>query len=98
MENTNGKLVHPTELGKKTFEVKMFVEDGAVKKAVFIDNIMLDYEVDVSSLAEAIKMGPQFYKAVQRDIEKHFVACVSEMVGRKVTAEEIKEATKTGWI
>jgi len=35
---------------------------------------------------------------VQKDIEKHFVESVSEVVGRKITPEEIKEATKTGWI
>ena len=52
----------------------------------------------MSSLAEAMKMGTKFYRSVQRDIEKHFTESVSEVVGRKVSAEDIKKATKIGWI
>jgi hypothetical protein len=47
---------------------------------------------------EAAKMGPQYIREVQKDIEKHFANSVSDFLGRKVTIEEIQKATKTGWI
>jgi len=81
-----------------TFEVKMRQNKGGVEKAIFIDGELLDWSVDLSSLAEAAKMGHKFYRAAQRDIEKHFVDSVSEFIGRKVTPDDIKTATVTGWI
>ena len=88
------------EENKKTFEVKMreVKGGGGIEKAIFIDGQLLDWRVDIQSLMEAMKMGPQYYKGVQRDIEKHFVESVSDFVGRKVTAEEIKKAIKDGYI
>jgi DNA-directed RNA polymerase subunit RPC12/RpoP len=85
--------------GKIKFEVKMRKgNNDALEKAIFIDDELLDWSVDISSLIEAMKMGPKFYKSVQRDIEKHFTESVSEVLGRKVSAEEIKKATVMGWI
>lgn len=82
-----------------SFEVKMRQgNNGTIEKAIFIDGEMLDWSVDISSLMEAMKMGPKFYRAAQRDIEQHFTASVSEVVGRHVTAQDIKDAIKTGWI
>jgi hypothetical protein len=89
----------PQELGKKKFEVKMrHGKNGVIEKAVFIDGEILDYSIDMTSLTEAMRMGPQFHKAALQDIEKHFRESVSEVVGRKVTAEDIKLAITTGWI
>ena len=84
---------------KVRFEVKMRKgKHGTLEKAIFIDGELLDWAVDMSSLAEAMAMGSKYYKAVQRDIEKHFVESVSEVIGRKITAAQIKEAIKFGWI
>jgi hypothetical protein len=84
---------------KARFEVMMRKgKGGNIEKAIFIDGEFLDWSVDMSSLAEAFQMGPKFYKAAQKDIERHFTESVSEVLGRKVTAEDIKLATKTGWI
>jgi hypothetical protein len=47
---------------------------------------------------EAMKMGPKFYRSVQKDIEKHYVDSVSEFIGRKITPNEIKRAIQNGWI
>lgn len=80
------------------FEVKMRPNRGGIEKAIFIGGELLDWSVDVSSLMEAAKMGPKFYRAAQRDIEKHFVDSVSEFIGRKVNAQDIKNATINGWI
>ena len=82
-----------------TFETKQRKrDDGTIEKAVFIDGEQLDWSVDTSSLMEAMKMGPKFYRSVQKDIEKHYVDSVSEFIGRKVTPNEIKRAIQNGWI
>lgn len=87
------------EIERKTFEVKMRpAEGGGIEKAIFIGGELLDWQVDINSLVDAQKMGPLYFKEVQKDIEKHFVESVSDFVGRKVTAQEIKEAIKTGFI
>lgn len=87
------------EENRKTFEVKMRpAKGGGIEKAIFIDGELLDWQVDVESLMEAIKMGPLYYKEVQKNIEKHFIESVSDTIGRKVTAEEIKNAIKDGYI
>jgi hypothetical protein len=85
------------------FEVKMKVlgkdpqKDG-VEKAVFIDGKKLDFKIDVTRFLEAKSKGINFLIEEQKKIEKEFVKSVSEVIGRKVTTEEIKKATVTGWI
>jgi len=97
--NESGDQVTPEELGLKRFEVKMRqAENGVVEKAIFIGGEKLDWSIDLSSFAEAIKMGPTYYRAIQRDIEKHFIESVSDFLGRKVSMDEIKNAIKDGWI
>lgn len=92
-------LNHPTDENKKRFEVKMRVTpDRGVEKAIFIGGEMLDWQIDINSYVEAVKMGFQYRRAVQRDIEKHFVESVSDFLGRHVTMDDIKEAIKSGWI
>ena len=80
------------------FEVKMRGIGGELEKAIFIDGELLDWQVDLASLMDAMKMGPKFFREIQKDIGKHFVESVSETLGRKVTEADIKQATQTGWI
>jgi hypothetical protein len=81
------------------FEVRLkHGKNGKIEQAVYIGSEYLDWSVDASSLMEAQRMGPQFFRAAQADITKHFVESVSEFIGRKVTPQEIQTATKTGWI
>jgi hypothetical protein len=83
----------------KTFEVKVRKRpDGTIEKAIFIGGELLDWSVDISSLVEAYRMGPKYARVAQKDIAKHFIESVSEFLGRKVTADDIKKATKVGWI
>jgi hypothetical protein len=97
-QNTNN-LNHPTDENKKRFEVKIRVTpDRGVEKAIFIGGEMLDWQIDINSYVEAVKMGFQYRRAVQRDIEKYFVESVSDFLGRNVTMDDIKEAIKSGWI
>jgi hypothetical protein len=89
----------PEELGKKRFEVKIRpAKGGGFEKAIFIDNELLDWQIDLNSYFEAMKMGPQYHREIQRSIEMHFIESVSEVLGRKVTMDEIKNAINTGWI
>jgi hypothetical protein len=84
--------------GKKKFEIKFKKHNGKVVKAIFIDDVMLDYSVDVEALKKISSLGPEYKKAALLDIEKHFVECVSEMVGREVTHDELIKAFRMGWI
>lgn len=85
------------------FEVKMKAlgkdpqKDG-VEKAVFIDGKKLDFKIDVTRFLEAKSKGINFLIEEQKKIEKEFIKSVSDAIGRKVTTEEIKKATVTGWI
>ena len=83
---------------KLKFEVRMMQKGGTVRQAVFIGDEELDWSFDVLDLLEAKKMGPEYFHAAAKDIEKHFSESVSDFIGRKVTVEEVKEATRTGWI
>lgn len=95
----DNKAPSPQELGKKRFEVKMRSDgSGGIEKAIFIDDEMLDWQIDTNSFVDAMKMGPQFVRSVQRSIEEHFIDSVSDFLGRKVTMIEIKSAIETGWI
>lgn len=94
-----GPILGPQELGMKRFEVKMRpAKGGGIEKAIFIDGELLDWQIDLMSFAEACKMGPAFKLEAQKNIAEHFVESVSDVLGRKVTLEEIKTAIKTGWI
>lgn len=84
--------------GKKKFEVKFKNTGEKVVKAIFIDDVMLDYSVDVEALKKVSMLGPEYKKAALLDIEKHFIECVCDMVGRQVTAQELDKAFRTGWI
>jgi len=98
MEEENQEEIIKFE-NKKKFEVKMRpAKGGGIEKAIFIGGELLDWQVDVNSLVEAMGMGPMYYRSVQKDIEKHFVESVSDFIGRKVTAEDIKKAIKDGYI
>ena len=81
------------------FGTKVFVHPNkCVEKKIFVDDVEMEYSIDITSFQEACKMGPHFKAAVQRDIEQHFTDCVSEMVGAKLTLEDIKLAIKNGYI
>jgi hypothetical protein len=87
------------EVNRVPFETRVITHpNGSLERKIFIDNVMLDYSVDISSLHEAMKMGPSYAAAIKADIVRHFSTCVSEMVGRKVSYDEIIEATKNGYI
>jgi len=83
---------------QKKFEVKFKKLGDKVVKAIFIDGVMLDYSVDVEALKKISELGPEYKRAALLDIEKHFIECVSEMVGRELTPQEVDKAFRVGWI
>lgn len=102
-ENLNNEIIPMRPLDengnpKSTFEVKIITVNGGIVKKIFVDGLLLDWEVDISSLMEAQRMGAKYFKAAQKDIEKHFAESVSEVIGRKVNVDDIKKAIETGWI
>jgi hypothetical protein len=87
------------EIKKVPFETRIFRHpNGSFERKIFINGELLDWSVDVSSFREAQKMGSMYQRAIKADIAKHFTESVSEVLGRKVTMEEIVAATKSGWI
>lgn len=72
-------------------------KDG-MEKAVFVDGRKLDFTIDVVRFLEARQKGPKYLVQEQRRIEREFVEIVSEALGRRVSAEDIKRATVEGWI
>lgn len=100
MEDEDKKIEEVLREHKKVpFETRVKVHpNGELERKIFIDGVMLDYSVDITSFKDARSMGPQYHHAIMADIVRHFTSCVSEMVGRKVSYEEIIAATKSGWI
>lgn len=85
--------------GKKKFETRVRVHpNGSVEKEIWIDNKLLDWSIDISSYMEARKMGDMYQNAIKRDIAQHFTDAVSDLVGRKVSMQEILQATRLGFI
>lgn len=98
-QSSKNPPLHEDGLPKKRFEVITIpAEGGGLKNAVFIDGEELDWSVDINSLADAMKMGKKYFRAVQKNIVIHYLESVSEVVGRRISPEELKEATKSGWI
>lgn len=85
---------------KKKFEVKTHFDEssGMYRRDVYINEMLFDYEVDQDSLAKAKELGGLYYEEVQRDIQKHLLECLSDFLGRKVTAAQLMQAIQTGWI
>ena len=87
-------------MGNQKFEIKEYFDviTGKFRKDIFVDQKLFEYEVDRNSLEEAKKMGGYYYIAAQRDIQKHFLDSFSDFMGRPITQDDIKNATKTGLI
>lgn len=82
-----------------SFEERTVLSENLVlEKKIFIDGEELDWSINQSDLADAMSMGPKFFKEIKADIAKHFVLSVSDFIGRHVTLEDINNARKTGWI
>lgn len=87
------------EDNKKKFEVRTErTTDGFLQKNIYIDGELFDWGIDEESFDWAKKQGPVFFEAAKQDIAKHFLESLSEMVGRRISPEDLQNARKTGWI
>lgn len=86
--------------GKKKFEVKTHIDPytGLLKKDIFIDDKLFEWEADPKSWNMMTQMGPAYVQAAKKEIMKHFLDSLSEEIGRKITAGEFMVATQKGWI
>ena len=85
---------------KKKFEVKTHIDpySGLLKKDVFIDDKLFEWEVDEKSWKAVKEMGPTYVEQAKGDIMKHFCDSLSDFLGRKVSPQHILMATQKGWI
>jgi hypothetical protein len=82
-----------------TFEVKYYRDDqNLFSKGIFVDGKLFDWGIDEGSYREAMAMGPEYHRIIQADVARHFLESLSEFMNRRVTQEEVDQATKTGWI
>ena len=93
----------PNGKPKKRFVVKEEMTTGEVagpffQKNIYIEGELFDWAIDEESYKWAQKQSPEVLMAAQKDIVKHFLNSLSEIVGRRVTLQDLQEATKTGWI
>ena len=87
----------------KKFEVKEEMTQGYVagpffQRNIYIDGELFDWAIDEESYNWAMKQGPEILMAAQKDIARHFLESLSEIVGRRVSIQDLQEAAKTGWI
>lgn len=91
--------IGPDGKPKKRFFVKTeMTTNSFFQKNIYIDGELFDWSIDEEAYHWAETQGLQTLMAVQKDICKHFLDCLSEVVGRKIGIEDLQEAQKSGWI
>ena len=76
-------------------------EEVGSYRAIFVDGELFDWGINPQELHTAksfIIQHPEMRKSVMGDIERHFVSCFSEFLGRDITLAEINKALETGEI
>lgn len=97
--NEEGTPLLPDGTPMSSFETKTRrAPGGGIENAIFIDGEELDWTVNMNDFMQAAKMGPKYLKAVKENIAKHFLESVSDVLGRHITSDAIKQANQTGWI
>ena len=74
-------------------------ENGKPKRYLVFDNEAFDYELSESDLSRAIQYcgtEPQAIKMLHGEIQKHFLQCLEEFLGFKITLEELVRAIREG--
>ena len=68
---------------------------------LYIDGHLFDYLIETKSLKKAklyCNDNPNLKKSIHGDIQKHFLACLSEFIGREVTIQEVNNSIRKGEI
>ncbi len=72
---------------------------GTPTRYLVFDNEAFDWEISLTELAKVITFcgdSAEAKKALNGDIQKHFLGCLAEFLGFPVTLEEIMQAVQTG--
>lgn len=68
---------------------------------IAVDNEAFDWgieEEDFKAMSLTIKNDPEIKRSFLGNMQKHFVQCFGEFIGRPTTIQEINKALETGWI
>lgn len=89
-----------TSVKRQRFQVRSYLDpySGLLRKDVFIDDKLFDWEVDEKSWKRLNEMGPNFVEVAKGEILAHFCDSLSDFLGRKVGPGNIMRAIATGWI
>ena len=66
-----------------------------------VDDEVFDWGMDPSSVENAKHMQrnhPQFVETLMKTVTDHFLDCLSDFVGKKVTLEEFNKAVERGYL
>ena len=72
---------------------------GKPKRFLVFDNEAFDYEIGEDDLNRAVTWAgksDESRKAINGEIQLHFLACLTEFLGWEVSLEELMEAIRTG--
>ena len=72
---------------------------GKPKRFLVFDNEAFDYELSEEDLSRAVMFcgnSEDSKKALNGEIQSHFLACLGEFLGWQVTLAELMEAIRTG--
>ena len=85
---------------RQKFEVRSYINphSGLLRKDVFVDEKLFDWEVDEKSWKTLNEMGPGFAEVARGEILKHFCDSLSDFLGRKIGPGNLMKAISTGWI
>ncbi len=80
---------------------KVTIHDIEGRRIIAVDNEAFDWgieEEDFKAAHVVIRNDPAVKESFLGNIQKHFVTCFSEFIGRPTTLKEINKAIEEGWI
>lgn len=85
---------------RKKFDVKTHIDpySGLLRKDVFIDDKLFEWEIEEKTWSMLHKMGAEYVEVAKIDILKHFCQSLSEFMGREIKPFHVMKAIQTGWI
>lgn len=88
------------KIRRMRFQVMTHIDpfSGKLRKDVFVDEKLFEWEVDEKSWKMLNKMGNEFVEVAKLDIMKHFCQSLSDFIGREIKPGNVMLALKTGWI
>lgn len=85
---------------RQRFEVRTHLDPftGLLRKDVFVDEKLFEWEVDEKTWKNMKELGPDFANIAKGEILAHFCDSLSDFLGRKIGPGNVIKAIQTGWI